>query len=117
MSVDLIPAAATARSSLNSLLADRDNDYRAHRELWQARHGTSWTSPVAPTAHVAPISVVIPMRNRAFAITAVLDALTSAEGVAAELIVVDDASEDGSAFRAAAHPSRPTVVRLDKPYG
>ncbi|GIH11214.1 hypothetical protein Rhe02_92810 [Rhizocola hellebori] len=57
------------------------------------------------------------MRNRAFAITAVLDALTASEGVAAELIVVDDASGDGSAFRAAAHPSRPTVVRLEKPCG
>jgi GT2 family glycosyltransferase len=119
MSTDLISStiADTATSSLHSLLAERDNDYRPHRDRWQARHGTLWTSPVDPATRTAPVSVVIPARNRAFAITAVLDALTFDQGAEHEVIVVDDASDDDTAFRAAAHPSRPVVVRLDKPHG
>lgn len=117
MSIDLIPATHTVRSSLASLLADRDNDYTGHRDRWQTQHDTPWGSPVPATTRTAPVSVVIPVRNRAFAITAVLDALTFDQGTDTEVIVVDDASDDDSAFRAAAHPSRPTVVRLARPHG
>jgi cellulose synthase/poly-beta-1,6-N-acetylglucosamine synthase-like glycosyltransferase len=120
MSIDLISstiAADTATCSLHRLLADRDNDYRPHRDRWQARQGTLWTDPVDAATRTAPVSVVIPARNRAFAITAVLDALTFDQGADHEVIVVDDASEDDTAFRAAAHSSRPTVVRLDKSHG
>ncbi len=85
--------------SVTAMITKQDNEYHIR------------------TSGCAPLSAVVPIRNRAFAITHVLDALAASEGVDLEIIVVDDASDDDGAFRAAAHPSRPTVVRLAKPVG
>jgi len=87
--------------SVAAMIATRDNDWRLRA-----------AGPVG-----APLSVVVPIRNRAFAITHVLDALAASEGVDLEVVVVDDASDDDGAFRAAAHPCRPTVIRLARPVG
>ncbi|MBB5874632.1 cellulose synthase/poly-beta-1,6-N-acetylglucosamine synthase-like glycosyltransferase [Allocatelliglobosispora scoriae] len=83
------------------MIATQDNDFRLR---------------VAGTENM-PLSVVVPIRNRAFVINRVLDAIAASKSVDLEVIVVDDASDDDGAFRAAAHPCSPTVVRLAKPIG
>ncbi|GAA1381165.1 glycosyltransferase [Catellatospora chokoriensis] len=93
------PLSPVEPGSVASMIASRSNDYRL------------------PTASQAQLSVVVPIRNRAFVITHVLDALAASEGVELEVIVVDDASDDDGAFRAAAHSSRPTVIRLTEAVG
>jgi hypothetical protein len=74
--------------SVAAMIATQDNNYRLRVA------GAGSTS----------LSVVVPMRNRAFVITRALDALAASEAVDLDVIVVDDVSDDG-AFRAAVHPS------------
>jgi len=66
--------------------------------------------PAGPsTPDVPDVSVVIPARNAATTIVRLLQSLRQSD--AAQVIVVDDASEDGTGALAAAHGA--TVLRLD----
>lgn len=103
--------------SLADDLARRDNDYIPQRRRWETENKSAWSADAPAHAVPRPLSVVIPMRNRTNLITKVLDALHLSEDVEFEVIVIDDASADDGAFRAAAHPLRPTVVRLGSPVG
>lgn len=114
-------AVATERhptsNSIDGMLRDRDNNYRPQRQSWTSRTGASWAELVPGALAVPAVSVVMPMRNRGFAISAVLDALARSKGVDVEVIIVDDASDDDGAWQAATHPLRLTVVRMSRAYG
>lgn len=72
--------------------------------------------PVSPDLPDAPaLSVVIPAYNEAARITATLDrvvAWLAAEGLAAEIVVVDDGSADATAEVVEAHAAAHPTVRL-----
>jgi len=61
------------------------------------------------------VAVVVPARNEADTVGAVLDAVLTDEGLVDELVVVDDHSHDDTAVVAGRHGAR--VVGLDKPHG
>src|SRR5688500_1961237 len=63
--------------------------------------------PVPPVGEPPPVSVVIPVRDRSIA--RLLGALD-----AAEVIVVDDASEDGEVLRAQAEAAGARYLRRDR---
>lgn len=58
-----------------------------------------------------PVSVVMPAYNAAGTLARALDSIASQTMAPAEVIVVDDASADGTAAIAEAHPVRPQIVR------
>ena len=62
------------------------------------------------------VSVVVPTYQRAALIGASLDSLLRQEGVAFEVVVVDDGSTDGTAALLAAHPD-PRVRPVVRPHG
>jgi chlorobactene glucosyltransferase len=66
----------------------------------------------APTAHGIPVSIIVPARNEAETIDALLDALTRSTYDAFEVIVVDDCSTDDTAARVATAAARDDRVRL-----
>jgi GT2 family glycosyltransferase len=111
------PAMARTSRALSDELARRDNDYRPQRRQWESQTETAWSASAPSHAVAKPLSIVIPMRNRSALITKVLDDLRMSLDVDFEVIVVDDASSDDGAFKAAAHPLRPTVIRLGSPAG
>lgn len=109
----------TAAPSVQALLNAQDNDHRAIVADWERRHDGSWH---VPTRHLddrhPTVSVVIPVRNRAYCIGPVLDALQrQTDGGPHEVIVVDDASTDGTREVVAAHPLRPRLVALPRNQG
>lgn len=71
--------------------------------------------------HSAPpdrfVSVVIPTRNRAALLGRTLRSVCAQQGVDLEVVVVDDASADGTAALAAAADPRVVVVRNARPAG
>jgi 4,4'-diaponeurosporenoate glycosyltransferase len=71
--------------------------------------------PSSGAAPRADVSVVIPARNEAAALPALLAALNRLDPAAHEIIVVDDDSEDRTAAVATAHGA--TVVRTAPPAG
>jgi GT2 family glycosyltransferase len=59
------------------------------------------------------VGIVVPVRNMARTLQTCLDALAAQVGAPTHrIVVVDDASTDGSADIAAAHASAPTVIRM-----
>lgn len=64
-----------------------------------------------------PVSVVVLAWNGAADLPGCLDAIAASRGIDAEVIVVDNASSDGSDDVAAAHPSAPAVVRNPRNLG
>lgn len=101
--------------TLRTLLQRQDNDYDPLVAAYEARHRRPWSLPVI-SGGSEELSVVIPARDSAYSLRHVLDAL-AASVVPAEVIVVDDASSDGTAAIALRHPSKPTVVRLPSRQG
>lgn len=59
------------------------------------------------------VTVVVPARDAEQTLPALLDALAAQTVTPLEVVVVDDASTDGTAALLAAHPLRPTVLRGD----
>ncbi len=103
---------------LRDELQVRDNDYAPIIRSYERRTGRAWTHPVPPVPTARSVSVVIPAHNVGHAIKRVLDALyRSAIADPCEVIVVDDASVDGSARLARHHPLRPTVLSLPERLG
>ena len=90
-------------------------DHRSgHVRFLPSRHVTRAVSRVGtatrPGATTLPdVSVIIPVHNSSATIDGLLDVLLAVEDVTVEVVVVDDASTDGSAERVAAH-GRPEVV-------
>jgi len=96
--------------SLRDAVRRQANDYDPLVAAYEARSGRRWDEPALARGAQA-LSVVIPARDNAYSLPWVLDALARS-AVPAEVIVVDDASADGTAEVACRHPSRPAVVRL-----
>lgn len=79
---------------------------------WTASFGAALRAGV-PTAEAVPLTVLIPARNEAERITPLLQDLASQRPVAPpEVIVVDDASEDGTLERARSMAERWPVLRV-----
>lgn len=104
--------------TLGQTLRHRSNAYDLFTSGFQDRTGHGWDDPAPPRLARGRVSVVIPARNMAYSLPAVLDALAAQEAPpGTEVIVVDDGSADGTAGLAAAHPLRPAVVRLPRRTG
>lgn len=70
------------------------------------------------TSAAPEVSIIIVSYNtRALTLACLDSVLAETRGVAYELIVVDNASADGSADAIATHPSRPRLIRLDENIG
>ncbi|MGW2544041.1 glycosyltransferase family 2 protein [Kitasatospora sp. NPDC001574] len=100
--------------TLADVLKTRPNNHRHLTGAFTTRTGIGWHQPTP--AHAAagrPLSVVLPARNTAYALPAVLDALAAQQSDGpAEVIVVDDASTDTTFEIARRHPVVTTAVRL-----
>lgn len=70
--------------------------------------GTPRTAPAPPAPSV---SVVVPLHDDAASVALCLDAVAAQTRPAMEVLVVDDASTDGSERIAERHPSRPRLLR------
>lgn len=68
--------------------------------------------PAPPPGPQPQVSVLVPARNEEAAIGRLLDDLLASEGVDLELVVLDDASDDGTAAIVAARGKRDPRVRL-----
>ncbi|MDF5759035.1 glycosyltransferase [Spongiactinospora sp. TRM90649] len=96
--------------SLQALLRRRDNDHRGITGRFEVENSHPWhTAGALPTR--PNVSVVIPAHNVEYCLPAVLDAL-SAQTTAAEVVVVDDASTDGTAEIARRHTAVDQLIRL-----
>ena len=69
------------------------------------------TAPATGESQVTAVTVVVPARDAAGTLGALLDALLAQTRPPEAVVVVDDASRDGTAELARAHPVRPTVLR------
>lgn len=105
--------------TLAEALAARPNDHRALHEEFESASRISWHAPTpAALAAGRSVSVVVPARDTAHSLPAVLDALAAQDTEGdVEVIVVDDASTDSTAAVAAAHPVVDTLIRLSEPSG
>ncbi|WP_239338519.1 glycosyltransferase [Frankia sp. CiP3] len=104
--------------TLRDDLQARDNDYDPIIRAYESRIGKAWQEPAPHAATARSLSVVIPAHNVSHAIKRLLDALQrSAVTGPVEVIVVDDASTDGTAHIARGHPLRPTVLSLPERLG
>src|SRR5687768_6693483 len=100
--------------TLAERLARQDNDYTAIVAAVVAQTGLGWHD-VTPAAAAAgrSLSVVIPTRNNVYSLPAVLDALYEQQTHGAvEVLVIDDASTDGTTAIANAHPAASLVFQL-----
>ena len=98
-----------SRGSARTRRAGSTRGARASRSATAARWPASscmcnLAQPVPPAGELPPVSVVIPVRDRSIA--RLLSALD-----AAEVIVVDDASDDGEALRAEAEAAGARYLR------
>ncbi|MEV7027543.1 glycosyltransferase, partial [Kitasatospora sp. NPDC093558] len=102
------------RTSLADTLRTQANAHRYLTADFTERTGLGWHQPTpAGTSAGRHLSVVIPARNTAYALPAVLDALGAQQHAAElEVILVDDASTDATFDIARRHPAVTTVVRL-----
>ena len=105
--------------TLEQILHTRDNDHRPLVSAWEQRFGVRWHEPSGGRFDAsARLSVVIPARDRAYSIGAVLDALHAQRPARdLEIIVVDDDSGDRTPEIVAAHPAAPVLVRLPQRRG
>lgn len=100
--------------TLAQAIAAHDNEHTAITGDFQQRTGLDWHAPTpAHLAAGARLSVVIPTRNNAYSLPAVLDAL-AVQAIAAEIevIVVDDASTDATPEIIHQHPAVVLAIRL-----
>src|SRR5712691_2013280 len=104
--------------TLGRTLEHRSNAYDHLVCEFEERTGHRWDDPTPARLSQGQVSVVIPARDMAYSLPAVLDALAAQETEAGmEVIVVDDGSADETAAVAAGHPVRPVVVRVPAPLG
>ncbi len=110
-----------ALTSLTQALAERDNDYSSIVAGYERRSGLSWHEALRPEdVDAGPsLSVLIPARNVAYALPAVLDSLLQArrQVPVREIIVVDDGSTDETAEIAAGHPAADLVIAMPERRG
>ncbi|MGH3737676.1 MAG: glycosyltransferase family 2 protein [Micromonosporaceae bacterium] len=105
--------------TLADALAATDNNYLPVTAAICGRIGLGWHEPTPPAAAAGTgLSVVIPVRENAYSLATVLDALAAQDttGVV-EVIVVDDASTDDTPAIAAAHPAVDRALRLPRQVG
>ncbi|SRR5216683_136060 len=108
----------TFAPTLRETLHQRTNAYDPLIRAFEHRTGLGWHDPTPPSAGGTSLSVVIPARDVAYSLPAVLDALAAQQTAAeAEVIVVDDCSADGTGTLAREHPLHPAVVRLPRRRG
>ncbi len=105
--------------TLAERLARQDNDYTAIVAEIAAQCGLGWHEVTPAAAAVGrPVSVVIPSRNNAYSLPAVLDALHQQQTRGpVEVLVVDDASIDETTAIANAHPATSLVFLLNERSG
>jgi glycosyltransferase involved in cell wall biosynthesis len=105
--------------TLREIIGTRPNDVDAVRAEFVDRTGHSWNAPTPPElARGSRLSVVLPTRDRAYCIRAVLDALSAQRTDGwFEVIVVDDGSVDGTSEIVQNHPIVTTYVRSDDSHG
>jgi GT2 family glycosyltransferase len=108
-----------AQRTLAEQLATRGNDHEQIRRRFTRTTGLAWHAPTpARFALGTRLSVVIPARDRAYCLGAVLDALAAQETEGdVEVVVVDDGSVDGTGAVARAHPAVDVVVSLPRSGG
>ncbi|MFJ3791536.1 glycosyltransferase family 2 protein [Kitasatospora sp. NPDC090091] len=101
-------------TSLADTLKSQPNTHRYFTTGFTERTGLGWHQPTPAGAGGGhALSVVIPARNTAYALPAVLDALIAQQHAAdVEVILVDDASTDATFDIARRHPALTTAVRL-----
>lgn len=109
----------TVTSSLAEALVARNNDYLDLVATFCGRAGLGWHEPTPPAvAAGTQLSVVIPARNMAHSLAAVLDAIADQRtSGAVEVIVIDDASTDGTTAIASNHPAVDVAYRLPHQVG
>lgn len=100
--------------SLADALAATDNDYLHLVAEFCGRAGLGWHDPTPPAAAAGThLSVVIPARNTAHSLVAVLDALAGQQtSGSVEVIVIDDASTDETSTIIGDHPAVDVAYRL-----
>ncbi len=99
--------------TLRETLRHRTNAYDPVLRAFEQRTGLGWHQPTPPHLAQGTLSVVMPARNMAYSLPAVLDAISTQQTAATfEVIVVDDGSTDGTGDLAAHHPLRPAVIRM-----
>ncbi len=100
--------------SLAEALTARDNDYLDLVAGFRSRTGLGWHEPTPPAAAAGTrLSVVIPARDTDHSLASVLDAVANQRtSGAVEVIVVDDASTDGTSAIASDHPAVDVAYRL-----
>lgn len=105
--------------TLADALRDRSNDYQPQTRRFTDRTELGWHDRTPPGFdRNARLSIVIPTHNNAHSLGPVLDALATANTAASiEVIVIDDASTDGTAAIVAAHSMVDTAVRLPQQVG
>jgi glycosyltransferase involved in cell wall biosynthesis len=104
--------------TLRETLYQRTNAYDAVVRAFEHRTGHGWHDPTPPHLGQGQVSVVIPACNMSYSLPAVLDALAAQQTAAtAEVIVVDDGSDDRTAELARDHPLRPVVIRMPRRCG
>ncbi|WP_084965860.1 glycosyltransferase family 2 protein [Thermoactinospora rubra] len=100
---------------LRTLLRRRGNDHQELTRQFETVTGHPWHAPGALPPR-PDVSVIIPAHNVAYCLPAVLDALAR-QTIRAEVLVVDDASIDGTVTIARAHPAVDQVLRLPERLG
>lgn len=109
----------TVPVTLAEALTANSNDHRRITAAFTARTGLAWhTVTPAEYGRGTRLSVVIPARNTAYSLPAVLEALTRQHTAATiEVIAVDDASTDATPDLLTTHPRIDQAVRLETPCG
>lgn len=105
--------------SMRRTLARRANDYDSAVARFEASTGLGWHQPT-PGGHGLrrPTSVVIPARDVAYCLPAVLDALAAQQDRGTfEVILVDDASRDGTLAIAQKHLVVDRLIRTGERLG